>query len=147
MSFQQPNVSPAGSPPAQPSDHQPPPGQPPLAQPRRRSGDGGGITSLVFSLIAPASMIVTAPVSLLTALFTRPAEGPGSLTGVAPLVLWSLPMLFGLLAVSLGVAAVRGSPPGSNSWTAAAASLWISGLQVAAATALVLLNGDFMILF
>ncbi|WP_146072348.1 hypothetical protein [Arthrobacter sp. Y81] len=132
MSFPQPNVSPAGS---------------SSAQPRRGSGNGAGITSLVFSLIAPASMIVTAPISLLTALFTRPAEGPGSLTWVAPLVLWSLPMIFGLLAVSLGVAAVRGSPPGSNSWTAAAASLWISGLQVAAAMALVLRNGDFMILF
>ncbi|MEV7133514.1 hypothetical protein AB0N24_11565 [Arthrobacter sp. NPDC093128] len=140
MSFPQPNVSPAGSPPG------PPPAQPP-AQPRRRGGDGAGTTSLAFSLIAPASMIVTAPISLLTALFTRPDEGTGSLMWVAPLVLWSLPMIFGLLAVSLGVAAVRGSPPGSNSWTAAAASLWISGLQVAAAMALVLRNGDFMILF
>jgi hypothetical protein len=92
-------------------------------------------------------MIVTGPISLLTALFTRPDEGTGSLMWVAPLVLWSLPMIFGLLAVSLGVAAVRGSPPGSKSWTAAAASLWISGLQVAAAMALVLRNGDFMILF
>lgn len=63
------------------------------------------------------------------------------------MVLWSLPMLFGLLAVSLGVAAVRGSAPGSNSWTAAVASLWLSGLQVAAALVLTLRNGDFMILF
>jgi hypothetical protein len=137
MSFQQPHVSRIGSPPAQPP---PPP-------PPRRSGDGAGITSLVFSLIAPASMIATAPISLFAALFTRPDEGTGSLTWVAPTILWSLPVLFGLLAVSLGIAAVRGSAPRSNSWTAAAASLWISGLQVAAGLAVVLRNGDLMILF
>lgn len=147
MSLPQPHVSPVGSQPDLPPPHPPPPGQPPPAQPRRRSGDGAGITSLVFSLIAPASLVVTAPISLMAALFTSPDEGHGSLTWVAPMVLWSLPMLFGLLAVSLGVAAVRGSAPGSNSWTAAVASLWLSGLQVAAALALVLRNGDFMILF
>jgi hypothetical protein len=92
-------------------------------------------------------MIVTAPISLFVALFTRPDEGSGSLTWAAPTVLWSLPLLFGLLAVSLGIAAVRGSPPRSNSWTAAAAGLWISGQQAAAGLANVLRNGDLMILF
>ena len=147
MSLPQPHLSPVGSQPDQPPPAQSPAGRPPPPQPRRRSGDGAGVTSLVFSLIAPASMIVTAPISLIAALFTRPDEGPGSLTWVAPMVLWSLPMLFGLLAVSLGVSAVRGSAPGSNSWTTAVASLWLSGLQVAAALALVLRNGGFMILF
>jgi hypothetical protein len=111
-------------------------------------GSGEGTASLLFSLIAPASMYyLTAPFSLLAALFTRPDEGPGRLDWVAPLVLWSYPVLFGVLAVTLGVVALRVFVPRSNGWRAGVAALWISGVEVAIALVLVLRHGHFMILF
>jgi hypothetical protein len=65
------------------------------------------------------------------ALLTYPDEGPSERFWVAPLVLWSLPMLLGLLSVTLAVAAIRGSPDalgGSGSRTSAVAALWITGI-------------------
>ncbi|KIS25696.1 hypothetical protein TV39_19545 [Arthrobacter sp. SPG23] len=85
--------------------------------------------------------------SLLAALLTRADTGRGSLDWVAPTVLWSLPVLFGLVSVFLGIGAVRGAPRGSNSRTAAVSALWISGLLVFVALTLVIRKGDFMILF
>lgn len=114
----------------------------PLAQ-----GGGEGTASLAFSLIAPASMYLTAPLSLLAALFTRPDEGPGERDWVAPLVLWSYPVLFGLLAVTLGIVALRVFVPRSNGWRTGAAALWISGAEVVVGLVLVIRDGDFMILF
>jgi hypothetical protein len=92
-------------------------------------------------------MFITVPMSLFAALLTRADTGRGPSDWVAPAVLWSLPVLFGLLSVSLGICAVRGSPRGSNSWTAAGSALWISGLLVFVSLVLVIRKGDFMILF
>jgi len=146
MSLPEPHVLTAGSTPLPPR-HEPPPVPAPSAQPRRPGNGGTGIASLVLSVAASASLIVTIPMSLIAALLTRADMGRGHLDWVAPLVLWSLPAVLGLLALSLGIAAVRRSSSGSNNWTAAIASLWISGLHVAAALMLVLRKGDFMILF
>lgn len=92
-------------------------------------------------------MFISIPMSLFAALFTRADTGRGSMDWVAPAVLWSLPVLIGLISVSLGIRAVRASPRGSNSWTAAVSALWISGLLVFVGTVLVIRGGDFMILF
>lgn len=146
MSLPEPHALSAGSTPPPPG-HEPPPAASPSARPRRPGSGGAGIASLVLSVAASASMIVTVPLSLMAALFTRPDMGRGQRDWVAPLVLWSLPAVLGLLAVSLGIAAVRRSSSGSNSWSAAVAGLWISGLHLAAGLTLVLRKGDFMILF
>ncbi|ALV41793.1 hypothetical protein AU252_12035 [Pseudarthrobacter sulfonivorans] len=110
-------------------------------------GSGEGTASLAFSLIAPASMFLTVPFSLLAAFFTRPSERPGRLDWVAPLVLWSYPALFGLLAVTLGIVSLRVFVRRSNGWRAGVAALWISAAEVAVGLVLVLRDGDFMILF
>lgn len=146
MSLPEPHVLPAGSRPL-PPPHEPPTAPSPSVPPRRPGHGGAGIASLVLSVAASASLIVTAPMSLMAALLTRPPMGPGPRDWVAPVVLWSLPVILGFLAVSLGTAAVRRSSSGSNGWTAAVAGLWISGLHVAVALALVVRKGDFMILF
>jgi nitric oxide reductase large subunit len=41
------------------------------------------------------------------------------------LVFWSFPLLFGLLSMTLAIAAIRGSAPRSNSHACAVAALWI----------------------
>jgi hypothetical protein len=85
----------------------------------------------VLAIIAPLSIVVTAPLAAWAALLTYPDEGPSQRFWVAPLVLWSLPMLFGLLSVTLAIAAIRGSPgfeDGSGSRTSAVSALWISGV-------------------
>lgn len=110
-------------------------------------GSGEGTASLAFSLMALASMYFTAPLSLMAALFTRPSQGSGRLDWVAPLVLWSYPVLFGLLAVTLGIVALRAFVPRSSGWTAGVAALWVSAAEVAIGLVLVLRHGDFMILF
>jgi hypothetical protein len=110
-------------------------------------GGGEGTASLAFSLMALASMYLTAPLSLVTALFTRPDEGPGRLDWVAPLVLWSFPVLFGLLAVTLGIVALCVFVRRSNGWRAGVAALWISAAEAAIGLVLVIRDGDFMILF
>jgi hypothetical protein len=146
MNPPEPHVLPAGSS-LVPPGHEPPPATAPSVQLRRASDGGAGIASLVISVAASMSLIVTVPLSLMAALLTRPDTGRGQRDWVAPLVLWSLPVVLGLLALSLGIAAVRRSSPGSNNWTAAIAGLWISGLHAAAALTLVLAKGDLMILF
>ncbi len=115
--------------------------------PPKAIGSGEGTASLAFSLIAPASMFFTWPYSLLAALFTRPSEGPGDSDWVAPLVLWSYPVLFGLLAVALGLVSLRVFVRGSNGWRCGVAGLWICGVEVALTLILVLLQGDFMLPF
>jgi hypothetical protein len=110
-------------------------------------GSGEGTASLAFSLIAPASMYLTGPLSLLAALFTRPSQGPGRLDWFAPLVLWSYPVLFGLLAVALGLVSLRVFARGSNGWKSGVTALCICAAEAAVGLVLVIRDGDFMILF
>lgn len=129
-----------------PSVENSPPAQPVPAAPKA-SASGKGTASLVFSLLAPASLYLTGPLSLLAALFTRPSQGPGRMDWVAPLVLWSYPVLFSLLAVILGVVALRVCVPRSTGWTLAVVALGISAAEVVVGVVVVLRHGDFMILF
>ncbi len=109
-------------------------------------GSGEGTASLAFSLIAPASIFLTGPLSHLAALFSSPSDGAGRLDSFAPWVLWSCPVMFGLLAVTLGFVSLRVFVRRSNGWRAGVAALWISAAEVAVGLLLVLRNGDFMIL-
>ena len=114
---------------------QPQPDGPPPAWPPPRGSGGEGTTSLICSLIAPASVFLSAPFGVFALLLTRPDNGRGTLNWVAPLVFWSFPLLFGLLSMTLAIAAIRGSPPRSNSHTCAVAGLWILGAGLVLGTA------------
>ncbi|UZX04880.1 hypothetical protein F8G81_21490 [Arthrobacter sp. CDRTa11] len=128
-------------PPPQPIEQSPEQFPMPVAE-----GGGEGTASLVFSIIAPCSMFFTIYPSLLAALLTRPSEGEGNLDWVAGLVLWSFPGLFGLLAVTLGISALRVFPPHSSGRSEAVTALWISGAGFAVGLTLVLLKRDLMFL-
>lgn len=108
-----------------PQPHPPPA---PSAPDNRRHGSAGeGTTSLVFAIIAPFGVVMTAYPATLATLLTYPDEGPSDRPWIAPLVLWSLPLLFGFLSVTLALAALRGAPAGSASRKSAVGSLWING--------------------
>ncbi|MDQ0767461.1 hypothetical protein QF031_000210 [Pseudarthrobacter defluvii] len=112
-----------GPPPVQGGPDQPQPGAP-----KRK-----GANSLVLAIIAPASMILTAPVSMFAMLMTYSDDGSSSRRWVTPLVLFSLPLLFASLALRLAIPALKGSPPGSGERSAAAVALCLSGLVFALA--------------
>lgn len=114
---------------------------------RKAHGSAEGTASLTLSVLAAASMYWTAPLSLIAALFTRPDEGPGDRDWVAPLVLWSCPVLFGLVAITLGVVALRVCPPRSRGSRRGMAGLSLAGAEAAVGLGLVLVHGDPMILF
>lgn len=105
---------------------QPHPAASPLYKVRHGSA-GEGTTSLVLAIIAPFGAVMTAYPAILATLLTYPDEGPSDRPWIAPLVFWSLPLLFGLLSVTLALAALRGAPAGSTSRKSAVASLWING--------------------
>lgn len=111
------------------------PAQPQPDGPPQRGSGGEGTTSLIFSLIASASVFLSAPFGVFALLLTRPDSGRGTLNRGAPLVFWSFPLLFGLLSMTLAIAAIRGSPPRSNSHTCAVAALWILGAGLVLGTA------------
>ncbi|MET3707632.1 hypothetical protein ABIB17_002271 [Arthrobacter sp. UYEF6] len=109
-------------------------------------GSGEGTASLVFSLVAPASIFLTGPLSRVAVLYSGPSDGAGRLDVSAPWVLWSYPVIFTLLAVTLGVVSLRVFARRSTGWRAGVAALWILAAEVAVGLLLVLRNGDFMIL-
>lgn len=92
-----------------------------------------GTNSLVLAILAPASMILTAPASMFAMLMTYSDDGSSSRRWVTPLVLFSLPVLFASLALRLALPALKGSPRKSGNWTAAAVALCICGLVFALA--------------
>ncbi|WP_282330466.1 hypothetical protein [Pseudarthrobacter sp. AL07] len=57
-------------------------------------GSGEGTASLVFSLVAPASIFLTGPLSRVAVLYSGPSDGAGRLDVSAPWVLWSYPVIF-----------------------------------------------------
>jgi hypothetical protein len=87
-----------------------------------------GPTSLVLAILAPLSMFLTGPFAGLAMLLTHGDNGYSRTPWVAPLVLFSLPLLFGTLALRLALPALKGSPRNSGNWSAAAVSLCICGL-------------------
>lgn len=126
---QHPQALPAARPPQQVPAQVPVPPTHPVPPPGGSAGKG--TTSLVLAIIAPVTLVLTAPLAMTAALLTYPDEGPSERFWVAPLVLWSIPMLLGLLSVTLAVAAIRASPgvpDWSGSRTSAVAALWVTGI-------------------
>ncbi|TQJ34139.1 hypothetical protein [Arthrobacter sp. SLBN-122] len=99
-----------------------------------------GTNSLVLAILAPASMILTAPASMFAMLMTYSDDGSSSRRWVTPLVLFSLPVLFASLALRLALPALKVSPRKSANWTAAAVALCICGLIFALALGPALAN-------
>ncbi|MGN7149499.1 hypothetical protein ACTHQ6_10955 [Arthrobacter sp. SAFR-179] len=140
------NAPPAGtSPPSALQGHrdQPPPGAPGSNLPGNNlpgnnlpdnDGPGNkGTNSLVLAILAPASMILTAPASMFAMLMTYSDDGSSSRQWVTPLVLFSLPLLFASLSLRQAIPALKLSPRRSGNWTAAAVALCICGLVFALA--------------
>ncbi|CAH0260472.1 hypothetical protein SRABI83_03366 [Arthrobacter sp. Bi83] len=96
-----------------------------------QQGSGEGSASLVFSVLAIPSMVLTAVPTVFAVLFTRPDTGTSGLDWVAPAVLFSLPVLFGLLGTVLGILAVRRNHSGTKAWRSGVAGLWIVGTEAA----------------
>jgi len=84
--------------------------------------------SLVLAVIAAFDLVVTASPAVLATLLTYPDEGPSAQPWIAPLVLWSVPLLVGLVSVTVVLIAFRGAKAGSSSRASAAASLWSTAL-------------------
>jgi hypothetical protein len=76
-------------------------------------------------------MVLTAVPSVFAVLFTRPDTGTSGLDWVAPAVLFSLPVLFGLLGAVFGILAVRRNHSGTKAWRSGVAGLWILGTEAA----------------
>jgi len=84
--------------------------------------------SLVLAILAPASMLLTGPASMLAMLLTYSDNGSSSRPWVTPFVLFSLPLLFASLGLRQALPALKQLPRGSGSWSAAAVALCICGL-------------------
>jgi len=101
------------------------------------SGNAGAnskaTNSLVLAILAPASMILTAPASMFAMLMTYSDNGHSDRPWVTPFVLFSLPVLFASLGLRQALPALKQLPRGSGSWSAAAVALCICGLVFALA--------------
>jgi len=89
--------------------------------------------SLVLAILAPASMLLTAPASMFAMLMTYSDNGHSDRPWVTPFVLFSLPVLFASLGLRQALPALKQLPRGSGSWSAAAVALCICGLVFALA--------------
>ena len=111
-----------------PGNSAPAAGTGPPAAPGRK-----GTNSLVLAILAPASLFLTGPLSLFAMLMTYPSQGPSPRPWIAPLVLFSLPVLFASLALRPALQALRESPRGTGNWAEGAVSLCLCGLVFALA--------------
>jgi len=111
-----------------------------------QQGSGEGSASLVFAIMAIPSMVLTAVPTMFAVLFTRPDSGTGGLDWVAPAVLFSLPVLFGLLSVLFGTLAVRRNQRDTKAWRAGVAGLWVTGSEAAFFIIPVLIHGAITIM-
>ncbi|WP_461188077.1 hypothetical protein [Arthrobacter sp. Z4-13] len=91
------------------------------------------VTSLVLAVLSLASMIVTAPLTAFAMLATYPSEGPSPMPWVAPLVFFSLPLMFALPSLALAISVIKNSPDTSPGRSSAAFALCIAGLVFALA--------------
>jgi hypothetical protein len=71
--------------------------------------NGKAVACLVLAIVAPASLLLTAPFARFAMLLTFPYSGPSQNPWLAPLVFWSLPLIFGITSASLGGYALRKS--------------------------------------
>ena len=102
-----------------------PPATPPV--PPGGNQTGKAVASLVLAIVAPASLLLTVPFASLAMLLTYPYNGPSQYPWLAPMVFWSLPMIFGVISTVLGAYALRKSGRHSEGSGLAVASLCISG--------------------
>lgn len=96
-----------------------------------QQGSGEGMASLVFAVLAIPSMVLTAVPTMFAVLFTRPDTGTSGLDWVAPAVLFSLPVLFGLLSALFGTLAIRRNQRDTKAWRTGVAGLWVVGTEAA----------------
>lgn len=97
---------------------------PPPTPPSR----GKAIASLVLAILSPLSLVVTRSPAAFALLLTFPYNGPSQLPWVAPLVLWSLPMVFGCISTGLAIAVIRSPRQQGFAKGMATASLCVSGV-------------------
>jgi hypothetical protein len=103
--------------------------QPPEPQQLQRPRSSGkAVASLVLAIVSPVSLLMTAPLARFAMLLTFPYDGPSRYPWAAPLALWGLPLVFGLISVALALATLRNSDQRSEGRGLAVASLWISGV-------------------
>jgi hypothetical protein len=99
------------------SEHRPLDGTGEAARPDEHAGQESpgrthaakAVASLVLAIVAPASLILTAPFASFAMLLTFPYSGPSKNPWLAPLVFWILPLIFGITSASLGGSALRKS--------------------------------------
>ena len=84
--------------------------------------------SVLLAVLALVSMIVTAPLAMFAMLATYPSTGPSEMPWVAPLVFFSLPLLFALPSVVLAISVLKNSPDTSPDRSSAALALCLAGL-------------------
>jgi hypothetical protein len=96
-----------------------------------QQGSGEGMASLVFAVLAVPSMVLTAAPAMLALLLTRPDTGTSGRDWVAPAVLFSLPVMFGLLSALFGTLAVRRNQRDTRAWSTGVAGLWVVGTEAA----------------
>ncbi|MGO4189718.1 hypothetical protein [Pseudarthrobacter sp. TAF60_1] len=89
---------------------------------------GKAVASLVLAIFSPLTLVITAPFARFAMLLTFPYDGPSRYPWAAPLALWSLPLIFGLISIALALAALRKSERRSETRGLAVASLWICGV-------------------
>lgn len=99
-----------------------------LPDPPRNHHTGTAIASLVLAIVAPVSLLFTAAFASFAMLLTFPYDGPSRHPWLAPLVFWSLPMIFGTISVALGAQSLRKSRRHIEDSGLAIASLCISGV-------------------
>ncbi|MFF1881621.1 hypothetical protein ACFVVC_09170 [Pseudarthrobacter sp. NPDC058196] len=98
------------------------------APPQNPPGHGKAIASLVLAILAPLSLAVTRSLAAVALLLTFPYNGPSKFPWVAPLVLWSLPMVFGAISTGLAISVIRSPTQQGFSKGMSTASLCVSGV-------------------
>jgi len=91
-------------------------------------GPGKAIASLVLAILAPLGLVITHPLAAFALLLTFPYNGPSKLPWVAPLVLWSLPMILGSISTGLAIAVIRDAKQQGFAKGMSTASLCVSGV-------------------
>ncbi|WP_041652349.1 hypothetical protein [Pseudarthrobacter phenanthrenivorans] len=86
--------------------------------------------SLILAGLALASMTITAPLALFAMLATYPSNGPSEAPWVAPLVFFSLPLLFSLPSLALSIPIMYCQPRATPGRRMAAVALCTAGLVV-----------------
>ncbi|TLM83274.1 hypothetical protein FDW83_09880 [Pseudarthrobacter sp. NamE2] len=99
-----------------------------LAEPPGNGHTAAAIASLVLAIVAPVSLLFTAPFASFAMLLAFPYDGPSRNPWLAPLAFWSLPMVFGTISAGLGIYSLRKSKRSGESKGLSLASLCITAV-------------------